>query len=68
MSMSASSCRIHWIAVSEEGSDLGSLMDGTFRVSGTEVSASPVLLESRQESTKDTCDKAEVPKHIYTNG
>ena len=48
----------------KEGPDEGTLMDSELRLCNSEVSASPALLERRQQSTKETYDEAQEPERV----
>jgi hypothetical protein len=48
----------------KEGPDEGTLMDSELRLGDSDVSASPALLERRQQSTKETYDEAQKPERV----
>ena len=52
----------------KEGPDEGTLMDSELRLGESEVSASPALLECRQQSTKEAYDEAQKPERVDPDG
>ena len=52
----------------KEGPDEGTLMNSELRLGESEVSASPALLECRQQSTKEAYDKAQKPERVDPDG
>lgn len=54
--------------LSKEGADAGTLMDRGVRSRQSEVSASPTLLERREQGTKKRYDEAEKPKRVHPDG
>ena len=52
----------------KEGADAGTLMDRNVRLRQSDVSASPALLERREQGTKKGCDEAEKPERVHPDG
>ena len=52
----------------KEGPNEGTIMDSELRPGESEVSASPALLEHRQQSTKEAHDEAQTPEGIDPDG